>query len=188
MVRRFCVFAFGLAAYLLFLLTVLYAVGYVGGVYVRKGLDGGLNPSPALGLAADLGLIALFGIQHSVMARPSFKRWAARLIPEAANRSVFVLSACLSLWLLFWQWRPIPVYLWNVPSGPLYVLLEILYGLGWLIAILSTFLINHFDFTGVRQVWGYLMVAPYRPVDFKKRWLYKVVRHPMMLGLLIIIG
>jgi protein-S-isoprenylcysteine O-methyltransferase Ste14 len=164
---------------------VLYGIGFIGNFYFRKTIDSAPNANPSVSLVIDLALIALFGIQHSLMARQGFKKRWTQLIPESTERSIFVFSVSLCLLLLFWQWRPIEGYLWILPGNPIYVLLMTLYGIGWLIVILSTFLVNHFDFAGLRQVYLYLIHREYMPLEFKQGLLYKIVRHPMMLGLLI---
>ena len=183
MTKRLLIFLFGLSAYVTFLFTVLYGIGFVGNIYFRKTIDSTPIANPSFSFVIDLALIALFGIQHSLMARQVFKKRLTRLIPEPAERSLFVFCASLCLLLLFWQWHPIEGYLWIWPGNP--ILPMILYGVGWFIVILSTFLINHFDFTGLRQVYLYLIRRAYTPLEFKQDRLYTIVRHPMMLGLLI---
>jgi len=185
MIARLAVFLFGLGAYLLFLATVVHGIGFLGNVMVTKGIDAG--PEGAVGVAAavDLGLIALFGLQHSVMARPAFKRRWTRLIPVAAERSMYVLLSSLCLLLLFWQWRPIAGYVWNVEAGPLRLLLVGSYWLGWAIVGASSFLIDHFDLFGLRQAYRHLRGIPYEPVPFKMPAIYRHVRHPLMLGFLV---
>lgn len=185
MAKRLLAFVFGVAVYLLFLFTVLYGIGFVGNVFVPKGVDGGPTSPLAISLPIDLGLIALFGVQHSVMARPTFKKWWLRLIPAPVERSLFVLGASLSLLLLFWQWRPLSGYIWNFSAGWMNVALTALFWIGWLDVVLSTFLINHFDLFGLRQVYLYLRGVDYTPVAFKQPLLYKYVRHPLMLAFLI---
>ncbi len=185
MVKRLLVFIFGVAVYLLFLFTILYGIGFVGNMLVPKDIDGG-TPSPlVVALPINLSLIAIFGVQHSVMARSAFKKWWLRLIPEPIERSMFVLGASLSLLLLFWQWRPLTGYVWNFPAGLMNVVLMSLFWIGWLGVVLSTFLINHFDLFGLRQVYLYLRGIDYTPIPFKQASLYKYVRHPLMLALLI---
>ena len=185
MTKRLMIFLFGLAGYVTFLFTIIYGIGFVDNIYFEKTIDSGSNTNSSVSLVIDLALIALFGFQHSLMARQGFKKQLTRLVPEPIERSIFVFSVSLCLLLLFWQWRPIDGYLWILPGNPIYVLLMTLYGIGWLIVILSTFLINHFDFAGLRQVYLYLIHREYTPLEFKQGLLYKIVRHPMMLGLLI---
>lgn len=185
MLKRLLVFIFGVAVYLLFLLTVLYGIGFVGNIFVPKGIDDGTPSSLVIALPINLLLMAIFGVQHSVMARPAFKKWWLRLIPEPVERSMFVLGASLSLLLLFWQWRPLTGYVWNFPAGLMNVVLSSLFWMGWLDVVLSTFLINHFDLFGLRQVYLYLRGVDYTPIPFKQPTLYKYVRHPLMLAFLI---
>lgn len=185
MTKRLLIFLFGLVAYATFLFTVLYGIGFIGNIYFRKTIDSAPNANPSVSLVIDLALIALFGFQHSLMARQGYKKRLAQLIPEPAERSAFVFCTSLCLLLLFWQWHPIEGYLWILSGTPIYILIMILYGTGWLIVILSTFLISHFDFAGLRQAYLYLIRREYTPLEFKQDLLYKIVRHPMMLGLLI---
>jgi protein-S-isoprenylcysteine O-methyltransferase Ste14 len=185
MIKRLLIFLFGLVSYVTFLFTVLYGIGFVGNIYFEKTIDSGSNTNSSVSLVIDLVLIALFGFQHSLMARQGLKKQLTRLVPEPAERSIFVFSVSLCLLLLFWQWRPIQGHLWILPGNLIYILLMTLYGMGWLIVILSTFLINHFDFVGLRQVYLYLTGRKYTPLEFKQHLLYKIVRHPLILGLLI---
>lgn len=142
--------------YILFIITILYGIGFVGNFIVPKDIDSGTPSSLALTLFVNLSLIVLFSIQHIVMARPAFKKRWLRLIPEPAERSVYVLFASLLLLLLFWQWRPMTRLVWNFPDGFTNTALFSLFWLGWLAVALSTFLINHFDLFGLRQVYLYL--------------------------------
>ncbi len=185
MAKRLLVFVFGVVVYLLFLFTVLYGIGFVGNILVAKGIDAGPTAPLAVTLTVDLALIALFGLQHSVMARSGFKKWWLRQIPAPVERSLFVLGASLSLLLLFWQWRPLSGYIWSFPVGWMNVALKGLFWIGWVDVVLSTFLINHFDLFGLRQVYLYLRGVAYTPVSFKQPLLYKYVRHPVMLAFLI---
>jgi protein-S-isoprenylcysteine O-methyltransferase Ste14 len=143
--------------------------------------------SAAAALAIDVALLALFGITHSVMARPAFKRWWTKLVPHAAERSVYVLTASICLGLIFWQWRALPgpiAPIWNVTAAGARGALWALMALGFLLALVSTFMTDHFDLFGLRQVWLAARGRPYEPVPFEQRAIYRVVRHPMMLGLL----
>ena len=185
MAKRVLVFIVGVIIYAVFLLTNLYAIGFIGNFFVPKGIDDGVSSPFAIAMLIDLTLIAIFGLQHSLMARPVFKARWTRLIPQALERSVFVLSSSLALLLLFWQWRPIPGYVWDVQSGLVHVTLNALFWLGWFGVVLTTFLIDHFDLFGLRQVYLYLRGVEYTSVPFKKPALYNYIRHPMMLAFLI---
>ncbi len=185
MAKRYSVFVFGLLAYLVFLFTVLCGIGFVGDLSILKNVDGGASTGLGSAIAIDFCLIVLFGLQHSVMARPAFKKRWFRLIPKPAERSAYVLFASLSLLLLFWQWRPLPVAVWALPKGLPDLALEDLFWVGWLGVVLSTFLISHFDLFGLRQVYLYLRNIPYTPIPFKEPIPYRYVRHPLMLAFLI---
>ncbi len=178
---------FGIVAYVVFFATFLYLIAFVGDLpWVPVTIDrGGATVAAVPAAAIDLVLIALFGVQHSVMARPAFKRVWTRIVPEPIERSVYVLAASLMLILLFWQWRPIPATLWLVQTPALAGILWALFGLGWLIVLLSTFLISHFELFGLKQVWGNLRgqgaVAP----TFRTPFFYRLVRHPLYSGFIL---
>jgi methanethiol S-methyltransferase len=178
-------FIFGLVSYLVFFFTFLYAIGFVGNLVVPKSIDSGTVESFAVSLVINLVLLCIFAIQHSVMARPGFKRWWTKFVPESVERSVYVLLASLALLLLFWQWRPMPDVIWSVENRVGYFILEAVFFAGWLIVLLSTFMINHFDLFGLRQV--YLHQRGEKPEDlgFRTPAFYKLVRHPIMVGFLI---
>jgi protein-S-isoprenylcysteine O-methyltransferase Ste14 len=182
---RLLVFAYGTAAYALFLGTFLYAIGFVTGIIVPKTVDTGLAGPFEEALIINLLLMSLFAVQHSVMARKPFKRWWTQYVPAAMERSTYVLLASLALILMFWQWRPIQVIVWEVREPTVAALLLGLSLLGWVIVLLSTFLINHFELFGLHQVAlnlrGQDAVAP----RFRTPLLYKLVRHPLYLGFII---
>ncbi len=183
---RLLALLYGAACYAVFLATFLYAIAFFAGVGVPKHVDNGVRGSLPLALAIDLALLALFAVQHSGMARPAFKRWWMRYVPTTIERSTFVLASSLVLILLFWQWRPLPPRIWNVDGD---LARGVLYGLsaaGWLLLLSSTFLINHFDLFGLRQVWSYAQGrGPAPDAPFVTRAFYRIVRHPLMLGFLI---
>ena len=176
---------YGLFCYLVFLASFLYAIGFIGNIVVPKTIDS--NPSVYMpeALVINLILLGLFTMQHSVMARPGFKAVWTRLVPPVAERSTYVLISSLLLGLICWKWQAIPAVVWDVSSPILKTLLLALFASGWLILLLSTFMINHFDLFGLRQVLLRLRRLDYTPLNFTERALYKFVRHPIYLGFVI---
>jgi len=183
MAKRLAFFIYGVAAYVVFLGTFLYAMAFVGGFLVPTRLDAPGAPSLAA-LAVDLGLLGVFAVQHSAMARRGFKQRWTRLVPWAIERSTYVLFASLALMLLFWQWRPLGVEIWTVGNPAGRAVLYALFAAGWLQVLVTTFLINHFDLFGLRQVWLNLTGARYTRVALAMPAPYRVVRHPLYLGFL----
>jgi protein-S-isoprenylcysteine O-methyltransferase Ste14 len=185
MFKRSIIFAYGMACYALFLLTFLYAVGFVANLYVPRSIDGQPSGDFATSLIVDLALLLLFAVQHSVMARPAFKRLWTRIIPVQAERSTYVLASSLALIVLFLFWRPLGGTVWSVQSQAAAYVLYGLCALGWLLVLLSTFLIDHFDLFGLRQVWFHLTGKAYHRVGFRSPGPYRVVRHPLYVGFLL---
>ena len=173
------------AIYLFFLAVLGYAVGFFADVGVPKGIDQGPHAAVPVAAGIDLLLLSLFAVQHTIMARPWFKRRWARIVPAPAERATYVLAASLVLALLFWLWRPIGGTVWNLP-GPGAAVLWAGYAAGWLVAVRSTFLISHSDLFGLRQAWLHARRAGYSPPPFTERGLYRRIRHPLMAGFLII--
>jgi protein-S-isoprenylcysteine O-methyltransferase Ste14 len=180
--RRVAVFTYGLVAYAVFFATFLYAVGFLGNFAVPKSIDSPAQGSLFAALVVNGVLLALFAIQHSVMARPTFKQWWTRFVPQPAERSTYVLFSSLAMILLFWQWRPMGGVVWHVHDPAGRAVLWTLFAAGWLTVLITTFLINHFDLFGLRQVWLYLRGKPYRPLGFMTPGPYRLVRHPLYVG------
>jgi methanethiol S-methyltransferase len=179
---RSAVLVYGVVSYAIFFGTFLYAVGFVGDLLVPRSIDS--TPSHSLGLALliDAGLLGLFAVQHSVMARPAFKRILTRFIPEAAERSTYVLMSSLALILVFLFWAPIGGVVWSVQHPVGRTLLHVGFGFGWLTVLTTTFLINHFDLFGLRQVWKFFRGQRYEALKFVTPGPYKLVRHPLYVG------
>lgn len=182
---RIIAFLYGVFSYAVFFATFLYTIGFVGNLGVPKSIDSGAETPFGLALLINLGLLALFGVQHSVMARPGFKTWWTKIVPQPVERSTYVLLSSLVLALLFWQWRPMPGVVWNVENSTGQLILNGLFWIGWLILLLATFLINHFDLFGLRQVYLHLRGQEETSVGFKTPALYKYVRHPLYVGWII---
>jgi len=178
-------FLYGVLAYAVFLVTFLYAAGFVGGFVVPKSIDSGTAGAIVPSLLINTVLLLLFALQHSGMARPAFKRWWTKIVPRAIERSTYVLAASLTLVLLYALWQPMPQTVWRVEDPAGRALLWAVFALGWTTVLLSTFMIGHMDLFGLRQVWLHLKGRIRPPDAFRAPMLYKVVRHPIMMGFLL---
>jgi protein-S-isoprenylcysteine O-methyltransferase Ste14 len=186
MLARWTAFVYGVTGYLISLATLLYAIGFIGNLIVPKAIDSGPQGPLAWALLIDACLLGLFAVQHSLMARPWFKRAWTRIVPEPVERGTYVLFSSLALLLLFWQWQPIGGPIWGVESPAGRWALRGLYAFGWLLLLVSTFLIDHFELFGLNQVWRYLRGRAQVPPEFRTPGLYRHVRHPIYLGWLCI--
>lgn len=180
--KRLLIFLYGIVSYAVFFGTFLYAVGFIGNFAVPKSMDSAREIPLVTALLIDAGLLTLFALQHSIMARPAFKRWWTRIVPEPAERSTYVLFSSLALIVLFAFWQPLGGVVWEVTSPLGRAALYAAYAFGWGLVLVSTFLINHFDLFGLRQVWLQLLGRPYRALAFVTPAPYRLVRHPLYVG------
>jgi methanethiol S-methyltransferase len=188
LVGRIVAFLYGIVAYLIFFVTFLYAIGFVENLMVPKTIDGAVAAAAtplARAVIVNLVLMSIFAIQHSVMARPQFKRWWTKFVPPSVERTTYVLSASLALALMIWQWQPMPVIVWQIADPQLGAAITGLSFLGWLIVLTSTFLINHFELFGLHQVTNNLAGRPMPGPHFRAPLFYRFVRHPIYLGFII---
>lgn len=185
MLKRSLVFLYGILSYVLFLGVYLYAIGFVGNFLVPRSIDSPADGNLVTNLLIDLGLLLAFAVQHSVMARPTFKRWWTRIIPEPAERSTYVLVSNIAMIALFVYWRPLGGVVWSVEHQAAVFALYALFAAGWLLLLVSTLYIDHFDLFGLRQVWLYLIGKPYTSSGFRTPGPYSIVRHPIYVGWLL---
>ncbi len=178
-------FLFGIVAYIIFLCSFLYAIAFVGDFAVPKTINSGTESTFAEALSINLIALSIFALQHSIMARPRFKKWWTNFVPKPIERSLYVLLSSLALILIFVLWRPMPAIVWEVESEMGIVVLQGTFALGWVIVLLSTFMINHFELFGLLQVYENLKKKDTLPLPFTVRFLYRIVRHPLMLGFII---
>ena len=183
---RITVFLYGVACYAVALVAFVYGMGFIGGFLTPTLLDGAPDRPVGQALLINLTLLAAFAVQHSGMARPAFKRWWTRIVPEAAERSTYVLLSSIAIGALFYFWSPIGGIVWQAPAGVARTSIIGLYSFGWALLLYTTFLIDHFDLFGLKQVWRYLAARTYRPPQFYTPSLYKLVRHPLYIGWLTI--
>jgi len=179
-------FFYGIISYIIFFITFLYSIGFVGNLIVPKSIDSGSEDTTIISaIIINVILLSIFALQHSIMARPAFKRWWTRFVPAAIERSTYVLLSSLALVLLFWFWQPMNGVIWSIENPVGNQILNILFWIGWLVVLLSTFMINHFDLFGLRQVYLKFKDREYANLGFKTPWLYRYVRHPIMTGFII---
>lgn len=184
--KRALILLYGVVCYAVFFATFLYSIGFIGNFAVPKAMDSPRDVAFGTALLVNLGLLGLFAVQHSVMARPAFKRWWMKLIPQPAERSTYVLFSSLALIALFWFWQPMGGVIWSLESQTAVTVAYTLYALGWALLLYCTFLIDHFDLFGLRQVWLQARGKPYTAVPFVTPWLYRQMRHPLYVGWLMI--
>ncbi|HEX6094971.1 MAG TPA: isoprenylcysteine carboxylmethyltransferase family protein [Thermoanaerobaculia bacterium] len=182
MTKRIGFFAYGLVCYAIFFATFLYAIGFIGGFVVPTTLDGPARVPLAQGIAVNAALLGIFAVQHSVMARKWFKERWTRIVPPVLERSTYVLLSSLALILVFWKWQPLGGTVWSVEDPLARAVLLSLFAFGWTLVLVSTFLINHFDLFGLRQVWLFLRNKPYTNLRFGTPGPYRLVRHPLYVG------
>ena len=185
MIRRILVVGYGLIAYLVFLAVFVYTVGFLANAVVPRGIDDGAVGPVWIAVLVNAGLLGAFAVQHTVMARPAFKRWLTRFLPASIERSTFVLAASLVLVAVVWWWQPLPATVWSVDAGWLRVALWAVYLFGWVTVVGSTFMINHVDLFGLSQVVADARAREHVPPSFRLTLLYRFVRHPIMVGFLI---
>ncbi|MCK0192510.1 methanethiol S-methyltransferase [Arenibacter sp. F20364] len=183
--KKVVILIYGALAYIIFLVAFLYAIGFVGNIYVPKTIDSGIEPSLINALSTNAILLSVFALQHSIMARPAFKKWFTSIFSHAMERSTYILLSSLALILIYWQWQPINTIVWETQNTFLSSALIGIFYMGWLIVLLSTFMINHFELFGLAQIFDNLKNKQTPNPKFQTNYFYKIVRHPIMLGFLI---
>ncbi|MBQ0788266.1 MAG: isoprenylcysteine carboxylmethyltransferase family protein [Oceanihabitans sp.] len=183
--KKIIIVLYGIIAYVVFLISFVYAIGFVGDFLVPKAINSGVETSFTNALIINLCLLSLFAIQHSVMARPAFKKWISPVIGPAVERSTYVLLTSLALLLIYWKWQPMPTVIWNIENTSLSYLIMVIFFIGWLIVLLSTFMISHFQLFGLTQIFNNFKNKQNEDPNFQTNYLYKIVRHPIMLGFII---
>lgn len=183
--KKSIIFIYGIIAYFIFLISFLYAIGFVGNIIVPKAIDSGAETTMYSSIFINVILLSVFALQHSIMARPVFKRWFTTIISPAMERSTYILLSSLALILIYWQWKPITTIVWETENTILSGIITGIFFLGWLIVLLSTFMINHFELFGLAQIFDNLKNKKTPNPKFQTNYLYKLVRHPLMLGFLI---
>jgi protein-S-isoprenylcysteine O-methyltransferase Ste14 len=183
--KKYIIFIYGIVAYCIFLIAFLYAIGFAGNLFVPKTIDSGVEPTLPKAILTNIILLSIFALQHSIMARPKFKEWFISIFSHAMERSTYILLSSLALVLVYWQWQPITTLVWETESTIFSNILTGIFFLGWLIVLLSTFMINHFELFGLAQIFDNLKNKKTSNPKFQTNYFYKLVRHPIMLGFLI---
>ena len=183
--KKSMIFIYGILAYVIFLITFLYAIGFVGNMVVPKAIDSGTELALLPSIVINVILLSVFALQHSIMARPAFKKWFTKIISPAMERITYILLSSLAVLLIYWQWQPITTIVWETHNKISVTLMTGLFFLGWTIVLLSTFMINHFELFGLAQIFNNLKNRQTPNPKFQTNFLYKIVRHPIMLGFLI---
>lgn len=183
--KKSIILLYGILAYCVFLVAFMYAIGFIGNIIVPKSIDSGTETTLFSSILINVVLLSVFALQHSIMARPAFKKWFTTIISPAMERSTYILLSSLALMLIYWQWQPITITVWETNSKIAIDILTGIFFLGWLIVLLSTFMINHFELFGLAQIIDNLKNKQTPNPKFQTNYLYKIVRHPIMLGFII---
>ena len=183
--KKSIILLYGIVAYFVFLIAFLYAIGFVGNIIVPKSIDSGAETTVYSSIFINVILLSVFALQHSIMARPTFKKWFTTIISPAIERSTYILLSSLALLLIYWQWKPITIVVWEIETEIVSIVIMGVFFLGWLIVLLSTFMINHFELFGLAQIFDNLKNKQTANPKFQTNYLYKIVRHPIMLGFII---